>query len=186
MNIPVFIDSPAFQWIALPLLIFLARVGDVSISTVRIILLSKGKKFLAPVLGFFEILIWLLAIRQIFLNLTNPLCYVAYAGGFAVGTYVGILIEERLAIGFELIRVITKKDARALIGHLQAQGYGVTSMRAQGSTGDVHVIFTTVKRSDADKVLSIIQRFNPKAFYTIESARSVQEGIFPKRRSIKQ
>ncbi|OGX38376.1 MAG: hypothetical protein A3C36_06255 [Omnitrophica WOR_2 bacterium RIFCSPHIGHO2_02_FULL_52_10] len=181
-----FLDSQAFHWVVLPLLIFLARVCDVSISTVRIILLSKGSRFLAPVLGFFEILIWLLAVRQIFLNLANPLCFIAYAGGYAIGTYVGILIEERLAIGFEVIRVITKKDAIELIAHLQAKNYGVTSMRARGSTGDVHVIFTIVKRSDALKVLKIIERFNPKAFYTIEDIRSVQEGIFPRKRFIKQ
>jgi uncharacterized protein YebE (UPF0316 family) len=73
-----------------------------------------------------------------------------------------------------------------LIEHLQTKGYGVTSMPARGSTGDVHVIFTIVKRSDAVNVLRIIERFNPKAFYTIEDIRSVQEGIFPRKRFIKQ
>lgn len=179
------IDSSVFQWVILPLLIFLARACDVSIGTVRIILLSKNKRFLAPLLGFFEILIWLLAIRQLFINLTNPLCYVAYAGGFATGTYLGIIIEEKLAIGFEVIRIITKKDGRELIEHLQNNGYGVTSAEATGSTGPVHIIFTIIKRSDVQQVLTVIKRFNPKAFYTVENISSVKEGIFPKTRMLK-
>lgn len=179
-------DHTLFHWIVLPLLIFCARACDVSISTVRIIFLSKGKKVWAPVLGFFEILIWLLAIRQIFLNLTNPLCYIAYAGGFATGTYVGMLIEEKLAIGFEVIRIITKKNAQALINQLSDKGYGVTSMEAQGRTGKVHVIFTIMKRSDIPSALNVIKKLNPKAFYTIENINSVQEGIFPQRRMIRR
>ena len=179
-------DAELFQWVILPLLIFLARALDVSIGTVRIILLSKGKKVLAPILGFFEMLIWLLAIRQIFLNLTNPLTYIAYAAGYATGTFVGIFIEERLAIGFEVIRIITKQEAPELIQHLNAQGYGVTSMEARGSRGMVHIIFTIIKRSDAANALEIIKHYHPKAFYTIEGIRSVQEGIFPKRMVLKQ
>ncbi len=90
-----------------------------------------------------------------------------------------MLIEDRLAIGTQIIRVITKKETAELIGYLKTDGYGVTSMEAQGSTGKVHMIFTIIKRSDLTKVLNIIKRFNPKAFYTIEDVRSVSEGIFP-------
>src|SRR3989338_337400 len=173
------IDAPLFKWGILPFLIFLARACDVSMSTVRIILLSKGKRYIASLIGFFEVLIWLLSICQISLNLTNVVCYVAYAGGFSIGTFVGMLIEDRLAIGTQVIRVITKKEVAELINYLKAEGYGVTSMEAQGSTGKVHMIFTIIKRSDLMKVLNIIKRFNPKAFYTIEDVRSVSEGIFP-------
>ncbi|MFT5207237.1 MAG: hypothetical protein ACI9CF_000986 [Candidatus Omnitrophota bacterium] len=173
------LDSNIFQWLILPLLIFLARTCDVSLSTVRIMLLNKGKIYLAPLLGFFEILIWLLAIRQVFLHLANPACYIGYAGGFAMGTYVGMLIEERLAIGHLVIRVITNRDASELIKSLDANGYGVTSIDALGSEGNVHVIFTVVKRLKAKNVVEIIKKYNPKAFYTIEDIRSVREGIFP-------
>jgi len=175
------IDSPTFQWVVLPLLIFLARMTDVSLGTVRIMLLNKGKRFLAPLLGFIEILIWLLAIRQIFLHLTNPLCYIAYAGGFAMGNFVGMHIEERLAIGHEVIRVITNKDASNLIQILNSQGYGATSIDAKGSQGNVHVIFTIVKRSQLKEVIEIIKKYNPKAFYTVEEIKAVREGIFPGR-----
>ena len=117
--------------------------------------------------------------RQVFTNLDNPLYYIAYAGGFACGTYLGMVIEERIAIGFEVIRVITKKDASVLIQELMKKNYGVTSMPAQGAAGKVHVLFTIVKRADAPKVVDLIRRFNPRAFYTVESIQSVKEGIFP-------
>ncbi|MFA5089007.1 MAG: DUF2179 domain-containing protein [Candidatus Omnitrophota bacterium] len=176
--IPI-VDSPAFAWIILPLLIFLARICDVAIGTIRIITLYKGRRFLAPLLGFVEILIWLAAIRQIMQNLSNVYCYFAYAGGFAMGIYVGMYIEEKLAFGYEVIRVITKNDAAELIQYLRSQNYGVTNIDAQGASGKVSIIFTIVNRSARAKVISFIKRFNPKAFYTIEDIRSVSEGVFP-------
>jgi len=180
-----FIDSELFRWVILPILIFLARMTDVTIGTVRIMVLNKGKRYLAPLLGFFEILIWLLAIRQIFLQLTNPVCYIAYAGGFAMGNFVGMLLEDKLAIGYEVIRVITNKDATKLIHFLNEKGYGATSIEAEGSTGKVHVIFSIVKRAEIKKIIPIIKKYNPKAFYTIEDVKAVKEGIFPSTYSIK-
>jgi len=179
MNETSFIDSPLFTWVILPSLIFLARVCDVTIGTVRIMLLTKGRKILAPILGFIEVLIWLLAIRQIFNHLTNVACYLAFAGGFAMGNYVGMLIEERLAIGLDVIRIITKKDAGELIHYLKDEGYGVTSIDAEGTTGKVNVIFTIVNRKEVGKVVKIINKFNPKAFYSVEEIRAVSEGVFP-------
>ena len=94
-----FFGSEIFTFIILPILIFIARVCDVSIGTMRIIFISRGAKILAPLLGFFEILIWLVAIGKVMQNLDNIACYVAYAGGFATGNFVGIRIEEKLAMG---------------------------------------------------------------------------------------
>jgi len=91
--------SEIYALIGLPLLIFFARVCDVSLGTIRIIFISKGIKYLAPIVGFFEILIWLLAISQIMQNLTNPYYYIFYAGGFATGNLVGIILDEKLSIG---------------------------------------------------------------------------------------
>lgn len=173
-------DSTIFEWVILPLLIFLSRVVDVAMGTVRIIFLSKNIKMTAAILGFFEILIWLLAIRQVFLNLTNPVCYLAFAGGFACGNYVGMCIEEKLAIGFEVVRVITQKGADELIAKLKSFGYGITSMPAQGTQGTVHIIFSIIKRSDTPQFIKTVRALNPKAFYTVESINSVQEGVFPK------
>lgn len=174
-----FLDSPVFTWGILPLLIFLARIMDVSIGTIRIMLLSRDKKFLAPVLAFFEVLIWLLAIRQIFNHLTNIACYFAFAGGFAMGNFVGIILEEKLAMGLEVVRVITKKDGTALVEFLKTRGYGVTSVDAQGTTGKVNIIYTIISRKDHRTVIDIIHQFNPRAFYSVEDVKSVSEGVFP-------
>ncbi|MBN2119621.1 MAG: DUF2179 domain-containing protein [Candidatus Omnitrophica bacterium] len=180
-------DSFFFQWFFLPLLIFLARVSDVSMDTMRILFISRGKRLIAPLLGFVQVLIWLLAIRQIFLNLSNPVCYIAYAAGFAMGTWVGILLEEKLAIGIQVLRVITRKDAAKLIGFLQSHGYGVTSVDGRGITGKVSIIYTIVKRQDIPNVINIIMGFNPKAFYTIEDVRAISEEVnFSRRNSLKR
>lgn len=179
MENPLFFGPEIFKWIIIPLLIVLARIGDVSLGTIRIITISRGYKSIAPLLGFFEILIWLLAIRQIMQNLTNIYYYIVYSGGFAAGTFVGMYIEEKLAIGILSIRIITRKDASELIAFLRSANYGVTSVDAQGATGQVHVIYTIVKRSDVDDVIRIINRFNPKAFYLVEDVRSARDGIFP-------
>jgi len=174
-----FMDSELFRWVVLPLLIVLARVIDVSIGTIRIIFVSRGNKIIAPILGFFEVLIWLLAIGQIMRNLSNFICYIAYGTGFALGTYVGLLIEEKLAIGVLLVRIITQKDAGDLIEALKRANYGVTSVPAFGTSGKVDVIFTVIKRSAIDNVVQIINRFNPRAFFSIENVKAVREGIFP-------
>lgn len=171
--------SGTFSLIILPMLIFIARVMDVTFGTIRIIFVSRGKKYLAPLLGFFEIMIWLFAIGQIFINLTSIEYYVAYAGGFATGNFVGIWIEEKLAIGTLVIRIITRKDSTQLIECLKAQGYGVTSVDARGSRGDVKLIYTIIKRKDLQNVEDIIKKFDSKAFYSIEEVRSASEGIFP-------
>ena len=177
------LNSAFIAWILLPLLIFIARVADVSLGTVRVIFITRGLKYLAPIVGFFEILIWLMAIGQIMRNLSNPLCYIAYAGGFATGNYFGISIAEKLSLGVVLIRVITSKDASELLEYLKSAEYGVTSVDAQGSAGKVQVVFTIVPRTEVAGVVNLIKQFNPKAFYTIEEVGFTEEGIFPTRKN---
>jgi uncharacterized protein YebE (UPF0316 family) len=175
-------DSPVFIWVVLPLLIFLARISDQTIGTLRLIFLSKGQKGLAPFLGFFEVIIWLLAVGQIMKHLDNVLCYIAYGGGFAMGNYIGMVIEEKLSIGNVLVRIIPKKDTKELIAYLRNSNYGVTSVEAEGAKGKVDIVFTIIKRKDVEEVASIINRFNPNAFYTIEEVKAINEGIFKKNR----
>jgi len=175
----VIFNSDLFKWVILPLLIILSRIIDVTLGTIRIIYIARGMKYLAPLFGFFEILIWLVAIGQIMRNLTNPLYYIAYAVGFTLGNFVGILVEERLAIGNAVIRIITQKDSDSLIDRLRAEGYGVTVLNALGSTGMVKVIFTIVKRKDLDEVIAHVREFNPRAFFSVEDVRTASEGIFP-------
>jgi len=170
------------MWFILPSLIFIARIIDVSMGTVRVIFISRGLKYLAPVVGFFEILIWLLAIGQIMKNLSNPACYIAYAGGFAMGNYVGIYIAEKLSLGIVLIRVVTKRDAQTLVEYLKAENYGVTSVDGHGTVGQVKVVFTIVPRREVRRAVDLIKKFNPQAFYSIEEVGFVEKGIFPFRK----
>jgi len=106
------------------------------------------------------------------------------AGGFAAGNFIGIWIEEKLAMGLFVIQIITKKEASELINTLNSEGYGTTSIPALGKTGQVHIIYTIIRRGDLKKAVEIIKRFNPKAFYSIEDVRFVKEGIFPLRKSL--
>jgi len=182
MNLEAIFGSEVFKWVIIPLLIFFARVLDVSLGTMRIVFVSRGLKYLAPVVGFFEVIIWLLAIRAIMQNLNNAVCYIAYGAGFAMGTFVGLYIEKRLAIGNSLIRIITQKDSTELINHLRSKGYGVTNMEANGVNGRVHVIYIIIKRSDFQDVADIIRQYNPKAFYTVEDVSAVIKGVFPLRK----
>lgn len=175
-------SSDIFTLIIVPILIFLARIVDVTFGTVRIILVSRGMKNVAPIFAFFEIMIWLFAIGQIMQHLDSISYYLAYASGYAAGTYVGILIEEKMAIGRVIIRIITRKDATELVECLRSTGYGVTSFDGHGSTGDVKLIYITVERKDVDDILKIIKKFNPKAFFSVEGVRLANEGIFPLRK----
>jgi len=175
--------SNLYAWLFLPLMIFTARVADVTLGTVRVIFVSRGMKYLAPIVGFVEILIWLMAIGQVMQKLSNPLCYIAYAAGFATGNFVGISIAERLSLGVVMVRVITAQDALPLVEHLKAQNYGVTSIDGHGTSGEVQVVFTLVPRREVPSVVSLIKLFNPQAFYSIEEVGFVEKGVFPLRRS---
>jgi len=183
MNILQMIDNDIFNWVVLPALIFISRIFDVSIGTMRIIFVSRGKKVFAPILGFFEVLIWLVAISQIMQNLNNIFCYIAYASGFAMGTFVGLIIEEKLAIGIHVIRIILVEDECMLVERLSAAGYGVTTVDAKGVNGDVKIVYTIVRRKDKDHVLSIINCCNSNAFYSIEDAITADHGVFPMNKS---
>jgi len=167
--------SEIYGWILLPLLIFFARVCDVSLGTIRIIFISKGIKYLAPIVGFFEILIWLLAISQIMQNLTNMYYYVFYAGGFSIGNLVGIILDEKLSIGTVGIRIITRQHATKLIDAFKKSDFGITAVGAEGSKGKVKIIFTVVKRQNVQQVINLVKQYNPKAFYSVEDIRYVSE-----------
>ncbi len=182
MENQLFLNTGFYMWFVLPFLIFLARVLDVSFGTIRVIFISRGFKYLSPLIGFFEMLIWLLAIGQIMKNLSNPVCYIAYAGGFAMGNYVGIRIADRLSLGIVLIRVITEKDASQLVESLESATYGVTSVDGHGAAGQVKVVFTIVPGKEVKRVVNLIEKFNPKAFYSIEEVGFVEKGIFPARK----
>jgi uncharacterized protein YebE (UPF0316 family) len=169
------ITQTVFDYFLMPLLIFLARVVDVSINTLRIMFVLNGKKTIAPILGFFEALIWLLAIGQIFQNINNPMSYVAYAGGFAIGNYVGMVIEEQLALGRVLVRVITPEPLPELVEYMKEKGYRFTSVGAEGRYGKVILMFTVIKREMLKSFITKLKESHEKAFYTIESVKRISE-----------
>lgn len=169
--------------VILSLLIIFARICDVTLGTMRIAFIARGHRYLAPLVGFFEVLIWLIALRQIMQNLTNPFFYMSYALGFAAGTFAGLWVEERMAIGSRIIRVITRQDAEELIEALRVADFGVTTIEAEGVEGRVHMLFSVLKRQDLDRFIEIVDKHAPRAFYSIEDVRSVNEGVFPARRS---
>jgi len=170
-----------FGAIVLPFIIFLARFLDVTLGTLRIIFLSRGRKILAPLLGFVEVFIWIAAVSQIVRGAQSFTAYFAYAAGFAVGNYVGILIEEKLAIGTLVIRIILSKNGNLLVARLREEGYGVTFVDGHGGNGPVVLVYTVVMRKELAQIIGIIEETSPKVFYTVEELRSVREGIFPVR-----
>ena len=174
-------ENPIFSLIILPILIFFARVSDVTLGTLRIVFISQGRKKLAPIVGFFEILIWLLAIGQIFSDLTNFVYYLAYAGGFAMGNYVGLLLENKISLGLLSLQLIIKDNPDVLINTLKEQGYGLTTMTAEGSKGFVKIVVLVIKRKNLRKVLTIIRNVSPKIFVSVEQVQSVKGGNFPQK-----
>lgn len=175
-----FIISPElYAWVILPLFIFVARICDVSMETIRVIYISRGIKFLAPIIAFFEIVIWLLAMEVVMNDLSNIANFIAFALGFATGTYVGLVIEERLSIGMVILRIITTEDSEGQITSFLAQeNCGVTRMDAQGSRGSVKMILSLVNRTDIPRITEFIRTVNPHAFFSLEDVRYVNEGVF--------
>jgi len=175
-----YLISPEFySWVLLPLLIFLARIGDVSMETIRVIYISRGIKFLAPIIAFFEIIIWLLAMEVVMSDLSNIANFFAYAFGFAAGTYIGLVIEEKLSIGTVILRIVTTTESTERIAaYLEAEHFGVTSFDAKGSRGDVRMIMTLVQRADLPRITQYIETTNPRAFFSIEDVRYVNQGVF--------
>jgi uncharacterized protein YebE (UPF0316 family) len=139
-------------------------------------------KYLPPLIGFFEVIIWLVAIGQVMNNLTNVVCYIAYGAGFATGTFIGMAIEEKISLGLTSVRIITKEDPQELMQFLRSHNYGVTSIDGEGGTGRVKMVFTIIKRQDLSHVIGIIKQFHPNAFYSVEEVKSVAEGVFPERK----
>ena len=164
-----------FSWGVLPLMIFMARICDVTVGTIRVIFVMRGYKYQAAVAGFFEVLIWIVVIGQIMQNLSNPICYIAYAAGFATGNYVGIRLAEKMSLGFVLIRVLFNQDIGELIKSIRNAGFGVTCFDGQGAHGPVKEIFTVVSRRQVRDFLEIIKTFEPNAFYLIEEIGTVSK-----------
>jgi uncharacterized protein YebE (UPF0316 family) len=172
-----FPDTDFFNYVILPILIFCARICDVTFGTFRIVMVSKGQKLLAPILGFFEVLIWVIVIGKVMQNMDNWICIIAYASGFATGNYIGLIIEEKVAMGIVKIQIITTKPATELIEKLRDAGYGVTHHEAKGALGSVSILYSIINRHEIATVSNLILQYNPKAFYSIEDVKYVSKDV---------
>ena len=168
-----------YAWVILPVVIFIARIIDVTLGTIRIIFVSRGLKKYAPILGFFEVLIWIVVVGQLVQHLHSVTSYIGYAAGFAVGNFVGMWIENKIAVGTYVLRIICTADGPNLAQQIHDAGFGVTRVDAQGSAGPVFLLYTVVKRRDLKTIQNIIHQHAPKAFVTIEDVRSSEMGFFP-------
>jgi uncharacterized protein YebE (UPF0316 family) len=172
-------NTEIYSWLILPILIFFARVCDVTLGTIRIIMVNRGRRNIAPILGFVEVFIWIVAISQLMTHLEGINSYIGYAAGFAAGNFIGMAIEDKLALGMVIVRIFLPSGSDELTQNLTTAGFGVTGFEGKGTSGPVTMIFTTVRRKEISRVFAIAHQTNPHAFITVEDARTVEEGIFP-------
>jgi len=161
-----------------PVIIFALRVVDVSLATLRILFTMRDQRTLVPMIGFFEALVWVLAVGTAIQNLNSPIHILGYAGGFSAGTVVGLWIEGKLALGLATIRIIARDAARGeeMADTLRERGYGVTEFAGEGRNGKVQVIYMIVKRRQAQGVIQEVERMDPDAFITVEEPRAIHRG----------
>ena len=158
------------------LLIFAARVVNVSMGTVRTVVAVRGQKYLATVIGFFETLIFLLAISNVLQNVGNIWNVLGYCGGFATGTLVGLILEEKLALGYVTVQAISQNSGTAIASILRDAGYGATEVIGKGLAGNVYVITTVVKRRNVSDIVALVTKVDERAFVTVENTGRVLRG----------
>lgn len=160
------------------LIIFLLRVSDMSLDTIRVLFVFRGKKSLAWILGFFQSLLFVIAITTVLANLDNLLNIVAYAAGFATGNVVGMLIENRLAVGHIHMTVFSPFSGPRIVDALRKSGYGVTEVSGRGRNGMVSVLHIAVLRKNVMNVETIVLEMDKDAFITAEDVRPIRRGFW--------
>jgi uncharacterized protein YebE (UPF0316 family) len=159
-------------------IIFTLRVTDMTLDTLRVLFVIRGRKPLAWILGFFQSSLWVIAITTVLGNLDNLWNVVGYAGGFATGNVVGMLIEERLAIGHSHMRIISSRRGTAIAEAVRQAGYAATEFAGRGKDGTVAVISCSVVRKDINSLKSKVYEIDPEAFITVEEIRPLQRGFW--------
>jgi uncharacterized protein YebE (UPF0316 family) len=162
------------------LFIFTARVADVTLSTIRILLLMRGKAVQASVIGFFEVTIFILALNQVVGNLDDPFRLLAYALGFATGNFAGSRLEERLALGFATVQVISVDKSAELLEQVRGRGFGVTALEGCGREGTYQILHVLLKRRDLPCFLDLVRRIDDQAFVSVMDTRKIFGGYFSK------
>ncbi len=162
----------------LPILIFFIRVTDMSLDTLRVLFVVRGRRPQAWVVGFVQSALWVIAVASVLSHLDNLLNVLAYAAGFATGNVVGMRIEERLAIGHSHLRVISRQRGQAVAGAVRSAGYAVTELSGRGKDGTVSILTTSVRRRDIDPVRSEVLQADPDAFVTLSDVRPLHRGFW--------
>ncbi|AKL93978.1 putative protein UPF0316 [Clostridium aceticum] len=160
------------------LFIYFAKVSDVTLATIRMIMVVKGRRIQAALIGFVEIIIYIMAIGKVLTELNNPVNVIAYALGFASGNYMGIFVEEKMALGSIIVQVISLGNSMYLVEKLRAEGFGVTVVEGYGREGMQHLLNIMMQRKNLPKLYRIIDEHDKKAFVTITDARSIRGGYF--------
>lgn len=173
-----FMQTELWAWVIMPLLIFFARMTDVSLGTLRTMLVIRGFKQYAPIIGFIEAFIWILAVSTLIKRIDSPVCYVAYAAGFSMGTFMGIKIDGVLGLGTVLLRVITNENPQPLVEYMRQHNWGMTVIEGHGYSGDAYLLLSVIKRKDLQDVIAGIHSVFPNAFYTTEDIKIVTGNIF--------
>jgi len=160
------------------LIIFGLRITDMSLDTLRMLFVVRGHKGIAWVLGFCQSAVFVIAITKVLSNLSNPLTVLGYAAGFATGNVIGMLVEERLAIGHIQLQIVTRKHGAALAKALREGGYGVTEISARGKDGTVRLLTASVLRKDLAHARHIVHETDKDAFMTSEDVRPIRRGYW--------
>ena len=160
--------------------IFTLRLVDVSLYTMRLMIVRRGYKVLAWVFAFMQSTVFVIALRAVFSDLGNWGKVLGYALGFATGMVLGMWLEERLAIGFTHLRIISFSRGPELAMHLREAGYAVTEVSALGQDGAVTLINCSLRRRRSKRVEKMISEIDPQAFITAEDVRPVQSGLWPR------
>jgi uncharacterized protein YebE (UPF0316 family) len=158
--------------------IFGLRVTDMTLDTLRVLFVMRGRKAIAWILGFFQALVFVIAITSVLRDLTNPLNIIGYAAGFASGVVVGMMIEERLAVGHVHMRIISSRLGTGIAEKLREEGYAVTEVPARGKDGMVTMLNCSVRRKDIHQVQIMVNQVDQDAFITSEEIRPVRRGFW--------
>ncbi len=160
------------------LLIFIARVADMSMATVRTLFLVRGRPWEAGGIGFFEALIYIVALNQVFQNLNSVWSFFFYAAGFACGNVLGAFLEDKIALGYIIAQVIPKEYPTQVVDKLREAGFGVTVWEGDGIEGKHQVVNVVIKRRDRDNLLSLVNKYVENPFISLSEARGRRGGVF--------
>ncbi len=173
-----FFDLFAIYPALMPISIFLLRVANMALDTLRVLYTVRGRNRQAWVFGFLTSLLFVVAISIVLSNLDNIWNVIAYAAGFATGNVVGIRIEERIAVGHAHIRIISSQLGDEIAESIRAAGYAATELPARGRDGSVSVISCSVVRRDIHRVRAEVDQIDPSAFITVEDIRPIHRGFW--------